>query len=154
MTAETAPTQSDSDVILPDSPEELVLNGIPAEVKRLRTREFLSLMKVLLRGVGGDLMDAFAETDEKRMQGRLTGLILVAIPNAEHEFIVFLQRVVQAKNEKQRAELFHYLENPDIDDLMTIARIVIEQEAQDFAKLGKDAKAWWMTIRETVTQGG
>ena len=153
MTAQTAPQPSDSDVIVPEA-RSLMLGGIEAEVRRLRTREFLALMKVLMRGVGGDLIDVFAEEDEAKLQGRLIGAMLVAIPNAENEFIGFVQKVTWPKDERQRAKLFAYLENPELSDMMEIARVIIEQEVDDFARLGKEAKVWFGTIRMTLKRDG
>lgn len=154
MTAETAsqPTR-DEDVILPET-QEIEIKGIRAEVRRLKTREFLALMKVLLRGIGGDLVTIFQETDEKKLQGKLVGALLVAIPEAEHEFMMFLQKVVVAVDQKERKALMGHLDNPEIGEMLEIARVIIEQEVDDFARLGKEAKAWWGTVRSSLRLDG
>lgn len=159
MTAETAPHQeeaektADADVILPE-PTPIVVGDIKCEVRRLKTREFLALMKVLLRGVGSGLIGVFQEEDEQVMMGRLTGAILVAIPEAEDEFIEFVKKIVVAQDGRQQKKLSEYLDNPEIDEMMEIARVIIENEAQDFARLGKDARAWWGTMRQTFRPEG
>jgi hypothetical protein len=153
MTAEPASQPTDSEVILPDT-QSVTIQGIEAEVRRLRTREFLALMKVLLRGVGGDLIDIFGEEDQEKLQGRLVGAMLVAIPNATNEFVMFLQAVVVAKDQKQRKQLMDYLENPELSDLLDVARVIIEQEVDEFARLGKEARVWWETMRMTLKNRG
>lgn len=149
---ETEATTNDVEEIL-QTPKALEVNGIKVEVRRLKTREFFSLMRILVQGAGGNLVRVFAEEDPNVMAGQLAGMLIGAIPNAEFEFMRFLNMMVEPVDEKDAEKLKSYLENPEIDDLLVIAQTIVESEAGEFAKLGKAARSWWETQGKAALGG-
>lgn len=150
------------------APEPLVLTtGLPVLVERLKTRQTMRLLKILTAGAGPALADLrFDGDDTEGMTAQILGTILFAIPDAEEETIDFVQSMVipaglidspHSKPEKEvNAELFERLardlENPELDDLVSIIEVVVRNEAPHLAALGKRLGLLLNVARPTTAQ--
>lgn len=143
--AETKP--EDIGIIVPDS-VEITVAGVKCNVRRLKTLEFLALLRVLTSGLGGALSDVKLDfSDPDTVAQDLSALMMLAIPNATEEFTLFLRAVVEAKNGKEQAAVSGYLlDNPDIDVLLDVFEAVATQEKDDLAVLAKKAQAMWSRV--------
>lgn len=149
--AETAvATPDDAEEIFQESSgEPIEIKGHPCRVTRLRTREFFSLMKIFTAsGMAGALLEsAFdGEDTEEEIAQRMLAALVVAIPNAEPQFIEFVNRIVELPEGLEPEEIKAIrveLQNPETELTMTIIQRVIEQEAGELARLGKAARSWW-----------
>lgn len=154
-TTEDASVDVDNDlgVILPE-PGKMEIGGIPVEVRRLKTREFLLLMRVITGGMGASMRDIRLNTkDEEAMVADLISIVMLAIPFAIEEFGEFVISIVEAKNKHEHAaQLRQALENPEIEDLMNIIGIVVEQERDDLGVLAGKARAWIAKIQTTMNR--
>lgn len=134
----------------PIVPTEKVMDvaGCKCRVKRLKTREFLSLLQVLTSGLGPALGEVKLDfTDGDTVSRDLSALMLLAVPNAIDEFTVFLRNVVEPVNEQDRAVVATYLlDNPDVEVLLDIFEAVALQEKDDLAVLGGKAQAMWSRL--------
>jgi hypothetical protein len=130
--------------------------GYKVGLQRMKTRQFFRLLKVLTRGVGPAVVQSLDFKDDPEAFGRnLLAMTLMAIPEAEQQFIEFLQSMctplglheAHGKNRlsKQQAEdnaaavteLIEELNNPELDDLLTLAEEIVKQEAPEIQALGK-----------------
>jgi len=133
----------DLSVIVPPT-GRLTIADIECEVGRLKTREFLALLQILTNGIGPGLKDVKLDTSSPEDAAKdLAALLLVALPNAIDEFIVFVQTVVRPIQKSQTGELRKALENPEIDDLLAVAETIIRQEIDDLQQLVGKAQAMW-----------
>ncbi|MDL5159401.1 hypothetical protein [Actinomycetospora termitidis] len=125
--------EGDLPTILPD-PATLTVAGIPARVRRINLRELMLLAQVVSAGLGSNLarLDFANMTDEK-----MIGLALIALPEAGPELTAFTRAVVEARDPAQHNELTAAVENPAIEDFLNIAGVLIVQEKDEFARLGK-----------------
>jgi hypothetical protein len=149
-------TKTDNEITaLEGEGENLTLSsGLEIEVERLKTRQLFKLVKILTSG-GGQLLgnlNLSADSNADEFASQLVALAVVAIPEAEDEAIDFIRAMVrpaglvrsnkltkkQAEANEQRAyDLYVELENPELDDLITIFEKVIANEAEHIQSLGK-----------------
>lgn len=151
-TSKKTSVNQDIDAIVPE-PESLTLSdGFEIDVNRLRTRETMKLMKIITRGVSGSIGSIlFSEDDsEESFIGALLGATIVAIPEAENETIEFIRAMVvpskliesprtkpeRESNDEQFEKLHRLLENPELEDLVTILEQVIRNEGPQIRALG------------------
>jgi hypothetical protein len=133
----------------PDAPLKL-LDGTLIAVKPLKMRELLKLLRIVTRG-GAMLLPTLRfngiTTDDFAQQ--FVAVILFAVPEAEIPTAEFIQSIVEPGdlradtkenskyNEQQRELLLEKLENPDLEDLVTIVEAVVHNEKDDLQSLGK-----------------
>lgn len=144
-------------------PEPLVLStGLPVEIQRLKTRQTMRLMKILTRGAGAALSDLNFSGDEDNMT-QLLGTVLFSIPEAEDETVEFIRSMLlpagliadprtKAENEANAAlldRLDEEMDNPELDDLVTIFEKVVELERDHLTALGKRVAALLKVARPT-----
>lgn len=130
----------DLEAILPVT-GKLEVEGIPCKIRRLKSREFLQLVRVLTTGLGSSMQDFDLTGDESEVQGKMLALMLMAIPEAHEEFGDFVFSVVDPENKSDSAELRKALDNPEIEVLVDVLTIVAAQEAPDFRSLVGKLKA-------------
>lgn len=124
--------------------------GKVVEVVPLKTREMMKLLKIVTRGAGSVLEQLMGEldlSDPAAFAQTLGALIIMSIPEAENEVIEFVQSIVRPANfdqvtdQKARVEqltiLMAELNNPELDDLISIVERVIRRESEDIRNLGK-----------------
>lgn len=132
----------------------LTVGGIEARVNRLRSREFLSLMRVLTRGIGTGAKDLKFEGDADAMRAQFIGLFIVAVPNAVPEFAQFLLTVVEPIDPSQRGLLAREMDNPEIEVMLDVFEIIATQEKDDLSSLVGKARAALSRIQSLYTTAG
>jgi hypothetical protein len=144
----------DLEAIVPEN-GELVVEGIPAVVKRLKAKEFLQLVRVLTIGLGPAVqhVDLSGGTEDE-MQSRIVGLFIAAIPEAIDEFGEFLFNVVDAKDPKERAALRKAMEEPEIETMLDVITLIAIQEKDDIRSLAGKAKAALSRIQSVYRPTG
>lgn len=154
--APTADAAQEISRILPDSTQITLSNGVLVNVERLRTRQFLKLLKILTRGAGTMLMEYRLDGDltSEEFQGRLIALVGLSIPEAEEEAIDFLKAMTvpvglkpgtdrqlsdfdKKANQGLWAGYEEAMVNPDLDDLINIIELVVRAESGDMQRIGK-----------------
>ena len=138
------------DRLLPDPDKPVTLDdGTLVQIKPLRLREFLAMLKIVTRGaaiaMGQIRLDA---RDEDFMQSMIA-MFLFAIPEAEEEAIDFIRIMVEpakayGDSDEERAQraqdqdkLDVYLNSPSLDDTFTVIENIIHREGSDLRRLGK-----------------
>jgi hypothetical protein len=158
------PTRSELDRILPSSGPITLKDGTRVDIADLKTRQLLALMRILTRGVGPFLIDQLTNqkgASAEAQVGAILGALLLAIPEAENEAILFVQTIAQVPSPPApdaptsaediaaaRAHLAAILENPEIEDTIDIIQAALEREKDDLAALGKRI----MGLLETFTK--
>lgn len=137
------------------TPEILTLStGTQVSVSRVKTIQMLRLIKIFSAGDGIEsLMFAYSNSDsEQDLAQKVLAVLVMAIPDAEAEVVGFLQSLVEPAhlrprdsrqvadhefNERAWKNLAKDLENPEIEDTVTILTAVIKRELPEFRSLGK-----------------
>ena len=137
----------DLEVIVPVE-KSFVIDGVDCKVKRLKTREFLGLMRVLTAGLGGALGEVRIDFTDADSVGRdLSALFVLAIPNAVDEMVLFLTQVVVPTDSGQAGRVRKYLDdNPDLDVLLDVFEVIAVQEKDDLSALAGKAQAMWSRL--------
>ncbi len=153
-------------------PETLTLStGTVVVIEDLRTRQFFKLLRIITRGAMPALADLSlfqmdSEEDAKAFASKLAGMLLVSLPEAENEAIDFIQSMVKPaglverrgarlnKQETERntelwAKVLTDLDNPELDDLVTLIEVVVRREAADIMALGKRLAAMLKLAQKT-----
>lgn len=131
-------------------------SGLRLRVERLKTRQFFKFLRILTKGAlptvsGTNLLNLDPEADPSEFATRLISLVLLAIPEAEDEAVDFIKSMVvpvglvdRPKNKldaERNAERWlmidDELENPELNDVVTIFERVILNEAGNMQALGK-----------------
>jgi hypothetical protein len=144
----------DLEVILPQG-GVVEVAGIRARVRRLKTREFLTLLRVITSGMGPAISRiTLTPDDPEKLQGELIGLFLVAVPNAIDEFAEFLLSIVEAETAKDQPALAKEMVNPDPEVLLDVLTVLAEQEKDDLAVLAGKGKAALARIQSVYRADG
>lgn len=151
-TTKAATVSADVDALTAEPDEITLSSGFVVRVERLKTRGMFKLLKIVTRGAmpmlaGGQLdfddQDAFVQ--------QILAVVVMAIPEAEQEAIEFIQSMVvpvefdenaKTNDQKQKnKELFDRLvtelDDPQIDDTISIIETIVRNEASDIQALGK-----------------
>jgi hypothetical protein len=151
-------------------PESVKLrSGLVVELESLRSRQFFKLLRIITHGAlpgmrNGGLFDGMADLDAEEFLGRLLSVTLLSIPDAEDETIDFIRSMCYPyglidrrglnKQDVERNTLLwqaldEELENPDLDDLVTIIEAVVKREADDIQALGKRLASMFKLAEKT-----
>ena len=152
-------------------PEPVIVKlstGYEVGIQRLKTRQFFRLLKVLTRGVGPAMVQSGLDfgQDQEAFGKNLLAMTLMAIPEAEQQFIEFLQsmctppglheasggRLTKQQAEDNQAaitEMVEELNNPELGDLMDLAEAIVRQEAPEIQALGKRAASLLELAKKT-----
>ena len=150
----TATAKPDLEVILPVG-GIVVVEGIEARVRRLKSREFLSLIRVVTTGMGPAIGQiSLSPDDPEALQGELIGLFLVAVPNAIDEFAEFLMSIVEAVKPSEQGRVVKEMVNPDAEVLLDILTVLAEQEKDDLSMLAGKARAAIARIQTVYRSDG
>lgn len=130
---------------------EMDINGVRCRVNRLKTREFLALMRMMVRGAGPamkPLLDSIEWDDQKQAVTDLLAVLMVVVPEAPEDFMAFLRSVVTPivddgkKVDKDTLLLWGTeMQNPELDTMLEIAKRIVTQEIDDLQALVGKAKA-------------
>lgn len=138
----------DLEAIVPEPGGTVTVGGVVARVNRLKTREFLALLRVLTRSFGDGLAKIqLTLDDEEELKSEMLGMMVVAIPEAIDEFVAFVQVVCKPLDPKDTKALRDELDNPEIDEMMEIAEMVVIQEIDDLRALAGKAQSMWSRIQ-------
>lgn len=139
-------------------PEQVKLqSGTVVLLEDLKARQFFKLLRILTRGAVPVLSDLSlfkvnSDTSAEEFTTRLLTLLLLAVPEAEDETIEFVLAMVKPlgliegrklnkqdteRNNELWAKLISELDNPELDDLVSIIEAVVQREAADIQALGK-----------------
>jgi hypothetical protein len=146
--------ESELDRLDPQLREVKLESGFAVEVVRLKTRQLFRLLRILTKGAGPALAQLNFGGDANAFGTQLLGIIMLAIPDAEQETIMFLQSMcrpsglidkapaaITKADSKHNDELFarfnDELFNPELDDLISVLEVIVENEAPDLQALGK-----------------
>jgi len=154
-------------------PEVVTLTtGTQVQIEDLKSRQFFKLLRIVTRGALPALRDfsvfqTDVDFDVKEFAGRFLSLMLLSIPEAEDEAIEFVNAMVKpvglierprgsklSKQDLERnTELWQRvivdLDNPELDDLVTIIEAVVKREAADIQALGKRLAAMFRMAEKT-----
>lgn len=150
----------DLEVILPQPGEPLVLGQDSAKgeyrvlVNRLRTREFLALMRFLTAGVGPAIAEIDFAQDQAELTGELIALLVVGVSAADQEFVGFVQTIVQpvGTSDEEAARVREEMRNPSLDDMLLIAERLATQEAPDLRRLLGKVQSMWGNLSKVYAK--
>lgn len=163
-----ADEESELDRLDPQPTEVRLESGLSVEVVRLKTRQLFRLMRILTKGAGPMLSTLNFGQEAEGFGAQLLGILMVAIPEAEAETIVFLQSMCKpvgiidkpaaqmTKTEgKHNDELFERFNkdmfNPELEDTISIFEVIVENEAPDLQALGKKLSHLWTVARKAIS---
>lgn len=147
-------TPSELETIQSDPSAPFTLStGTRIKIARLRTRETMSLLRILTKGAG----DVLAQThfsmdmDPEEFMGIFIGSVMLSVPVAEDETLDFVQRMVlpefymddartkpeMESNQQMLDALYNEMHNPELDDLIEIVERIVRTEAPHIQALGK-----------------
>ncbi len=129
-------------------------DGTVVFLEALKMRQFFRLMRIVTHGGGPAILNTnLSATDSPgEFVTKLLSVVLFSIPDAEQETIDFILSMVKptglienrtlnkADRERNVAlydDLVHKLNNPELEDFVTIIEAVIKREAADIQSLGK-----------------
>lgn len=161
---------TDLDTLASEAQSVTLESGLEIEVVRLRTRQTMSLLKIITRGAGPALSDLVlgADTETEQFTAAFIGAVVFSIPEAEDETIDFIRSMVipaglitdpKSKPEKEVNQgllerLHDELENPELEDLVTIVEKVITNEAPHIVALGKRLAGLISFQRKVLSKSG
>lgn len=159
---------SELDRIDPELTEVKLSDGYTVIIQRLKTRQFFRMLKVLTRGLGPAMIQAQLDfnADADDFARRLLGMLLMAIPEAEQPFIEFLTSMTLPaglherdgvpltkdqlqENQELYSEHLEELNNPELEDLIDLAEVIVRQEAPEIQALGKKVRGWMDLAKKT-----
>jgi len=145
-------------------------SGLQVQLESLKARQFFKLLRIVTHGALPGMREAglfdMDDLDTDEFMGRLLSVTLLSIPDAEDETIAFIKSMVYPvglierkglnKQDVERNQILWdaldaEMENPDLDDLVTIIEAVVKRESQDIQALGKRL-ASMMTLAEKTGQ--
>lgn len=138
-------------------PESVTLrSGLVVQLESLKARQFFKLLRIVSHGALPGMREAglfeMGGLDSDEFMGRLLSVTLLSIPDAEDETIEFIRSLCYPyglierkglnKQDVERNKLLwqaldEELENPELDDLVTILEAVVKRESEDIQALGK-----------------
>ena len=150
------PDDSELDRIDPQLTEHKLSTGFALGVRRMRTRQFFRLLRILTHGAGPAMTQAqlnFAG-DPGEFTTKLLMLVVMSIPDAEQETIAFLasmgqpagltdkqaSQMTKQETEANQALWDRYgeeLHNPELEDTLDLIEVIVRQEAPELQALGK-----------------
>ena len=151
-------------------PEPLKLSsGTSVLVQDLKTRQFLKLLRILTHGAlplvsDGNIFRLDPNDEPDVFLKRLLSVVVLAIPDAEDETIEFLKSMVKPSGmiEGRRLNKLDFernnalsdavnteLDNPELEDLLSLVEIIVRREAADIQALGKRLMAMFTLAQKT-----
>jgi hypothetical protein len=162
------PDDSELDRIDPQPVECKLSTDFAVSVRRMRTRQFFRLLRILTHGAGPALTQSqlnFAGDPDEFGQ-KLLMLVVMSIPDAEQETIAFLASMCEPSGlvDKQASQLTKQeaeankvlwdrygeeLHNPELEDTFDLIEVIVRQEAPELQALGKRLGKTLETFRKT-----
>lgn len=158
----------DAEVLVPEVNVVTLSSGNKVEIVPLKTRQFFKLLKIITRGAGDALTSLRLDPNDSDMEfaGKLIATFGFSIPEAEDEAIDFIQsmckpvglndRPASSLNKQDREhdlalweQMVTDLENPELEDLLSVIEAVITQETPNLKALGKRLGQMFNLARKT-----
>ena len=150
---ETPQTEAEQlHAIVPDemvTDDRPVISGIRCRVARLKTREHLALGRILTRTA--QFVDwnalSFRSEDPARQSAEALSIMVTMlshVPFAEDEVIKLFKAIVvpvESVSEDEFRIWFRAIDNPDVDELVQVVAIVLRQEKDNWAKIGRSLES-------------
>lgn len=151
-------------------PEQVTLqSGTVVVLEPLKARQFFRLLRIVTHGAMPVLSDLSLlkldpDMDTQEFATKLLTLMALSIPDAEDETIDFVKsmckpfgaiegRKLNKQDAERNAELWGRLDieldNPELDDLLTIVEAIVKREAGDIQALGKRLAAMFNLAEKT-----
>lgn len=140
------PPRDEAERLDPQPTPSRLASGTEIEIEALKLRQFLRLLRIVTRGAADSLESTTLDfEDPQAFMQTFLGLVLFSIPEAENESVDFIKSMVLPKGltgdpkkdfEKMDA-LAAELDNPELDDVITIIELIIQRESEDLRALGK-----------------
>lgn len=152
MATKKSSLPAEVDALSPEPTELTLSSGTVVRVERLRTRGMFKLLKIVTRGAGPILAQMPLDFDDSEaFVQQLLAVVVMAVPEAENEAIEFVQSMVtpvdfiehpktkeQINNNKDLiSALVLELDDPEIEDTLSIIEAIVRNEAHDIQALGK-----------------
>lgn len=145
-TVKAAEPRDELDRLDPVPLEMRLDSGTEFDLEPLKLRQFLRLLRIVTRGAA-DVLDqtTIDFEDPQAFVQTFLGMVLFSIPEAEEETVDFIKSMVRPKNLTgdpnkdliKVQELSGELDNPELEDTITIVQCIIERESEDLRALGK-----------------
>jgi hypothetical protein len=156
----------DVEVIVPEDELVTLSTGTSVRIQPLKARQFFKLLRIITHGAGGMLLNIqFSPDDTPEAFGaKLVALVGFAIPDAEEEVLDFLLSMTEpdgfksgrklSKDEKEAnkeilEDFMAEMDNPELEDLVTLIEAIIKREANDLQALGKRLMAMFDLAKRT-----
>lgn len=154
---------------LDPQPEQVKLTtGTVVQLEALRARQFFKFLRILTHGALPNLRDAnflnLTDLDDQAFMMRLMSLVVLSIPDAEDETIEFVRAMCRPvglierrglnkadteRNNELWTRLYTELDNPELDDLITLVEAIVRREAEDIKALGKRLRQMFNLAEKT-----
>lgn len=139
---------ADADVLDP-VPQELELTtGRTVTFEDMKTRQLFAMLRIVTRG-GLELLPSLrigSDMDSEQFTMQLLMVFVFAVPEAPNETVDFLRTMVKlklppaveaAERKEQEKTFAKELDNPELDDLMSLVEAIIRREAPNLQALGQ-----------------
>lgn len=151
-------------------PETVKLSsGTTVILEDLKARQFFKLLRIVTRGALPAMQDFSVfridpNDNPTEFGARLLGVVVLAIPEAEDEAIEFLRSMVKPvglierrglnkqdleRNKELWTAIYTELENPELEDLVTLIEAIVRREAADIQALGKRLAGMFKLAQKT-----
>lgn len=151
------PPRSETDRLDPAPLRMALESGTEFDLEPLKLRQFLRLLRIVTRGAADVLDQTSLDLDDPQaFLQTFLGMVLFSVPEAEEETIDFIKSMVKPKDltgnpekdlEKVRS-LAQELDNPELEDVLTIMQSIVEREAEDLRNLGKRVAAMFRSAQK------
>ena len=158
--------KADVEVIVDDGDLVELSTGFKLRILPLKSRQFFKLLRIITHGAGGLLMNLNFSGDDTPEQfgAKLLALVGYAVPDAEDEVIDFLLSITEAdgvkagrklskedreSNKELTEQLLDELDNPELEDLLTLIEAIVKLESGDLQALGKRLMAMFEMAKKT-----
>lgn len=120
--------------------------GLEVELRPLKLREFLKLLRIITRGGAALLPNMTLDfNDPESFGAELIALILFSVPEAPDEVSDFLATICKPTGLSGNADndnvligkLIDTFDNPELEDVIEVVTRLVQTESKDLAALGK-----------------
>jgi hypothetical protein len=160
---------SELDALDPVTETVKLSSGTTVVVETLKARQFFKLLRILTHGAlplvsEGSIFRLDPNEDPDIFGKRLLSIVVLAIPDAEDETIEFLKSMVRPSGLIERRNLNKRdferntalwdavnieLDNPELDDLISLVEAIVRREAADIQALGKRLMSLFRVAQKT-----
>lgn len=152
----------------PDTQTIVLSSGLHVQLESLRARQFFKLLKIITHGAMPNMrelgLNDIDDLSVEEFMGRLLTVVVLSIPDAEDETIGFIRSMCYPaglierkglnkqdveRNKELWAGVDAELENPQLEDLVTIIEAIVKREADDIQALGKRLASMFKLAEKT-----